>query len=225
MLNKIAQAPIVFAICFLTLVAGAAEERKTFIISRTDSPPTIDGRLDDPAWMQATVVDDFHQNTPNYREAATELTVVRLLYDDDFLYIGADLHDSNPDKIIATQLIQGRGITSDDRFLLAVDSFNSKRNDYLFTVNANSIRGDILRESNSRFIAEWGAIWRAESALNDHGWATEIAIPFKSISFDPNSETWGMNFGRWIMRKQAKTGRTHPSCFPSSTPCSMSGFY
>jgi hypothetical protein len=184
------------------LAANEAGERKIFSIIRTDSPPTIDGRLDDPAWLQATIVDDFHQQTPNYREDATEKTVVRLLYDDDYLYVGADLRDSEPDKVVATQLIQGRSFNADDRFLIAVDSFNSKRNDYLFEVNPNGMRSEVLRETNSRFIADWVTIWQAESAVNEHGWATEIAIPFKSISFDPNSDLWGVNFARWIIRKQ-----------------------
>jgi hypothetical protein len=91
---------------------------------------------------------------------------------------------------------------SDDRFWVTLDSFNSKRNDYLFQVNANGMRREALRENNARFIEEWVAIWHARSALNEHGWATEIAIPFKSISFDPNGDTWGVNFGRGIVRKQ-----------------------
>jgi hypothetical protein len=192
-------------VCFLALPAMAADgvvERKKFEIKRTTSPPTIDGQLDDPAWLEATIVDDFHQQSPNYREDATERTVVRLLYDDNFLYVAADLRDRQPDKIVATQLVQGRSFSADDRFLVAVDSFNSKRNDYLFEVNANGMRSEALRETNSRFISDWTTIWQAESGRNETGWATEIAIPFKSISFDPSAEIWGVNFGRWIIRKQ-----------------------
>jgi len=175
---------------------------KTFVITRTDTPPIIDGRLDDPVWRRATIVKDFHQNQPQYREAATEETVVRLLYDDDYLYISADLRDSEADKIVATQLIQGGNIASDDRFHVTLDSFNSKRNDYLFSVNANGVRSEALRETNSRFIQNWTTIWQAVSLRSDQGWTTEIAIPFKSISFAPNSDTWGINFGRWVIRKR-----------------------
>jgi len=64
------------------------------------------------------------------------------------------------------------------------------------------MRRDALRENNSRFIEEWATIWYAESAIHADGWATEIAIPFKSISFSPDSDTWGINFGRGIVRKQ-----------------------
>ena len=91
---------------------------------------------------------------------------------------------------------------SDDRFWVTIDSFNTKRNDYFFQVNANGVRREALRENNARFIEEWSAIWHAESAVHATGWATEIAIPFKSISFAPESDTWGINFGRGIVRKQ-----------------------
>jgi hypothetical protein len=177
-------------------------ERKSFEISRADSAPIIDGRLDDDVWKNAAAIDDFHQTSPSDGGTPTESTVVWVTYDDEYLYIAADLRDSSPSEIQAKQMIQGKLFFSDDRFWVALDSFNTKRNDYFFQVNANGIRREALRENNARFIEEWSAIWLAESAVHEHGWATEIAIPFKSISFAPDSDTWGINFGRGIVRKQ-----------------------
>lgn len=177
-------------------------ERKSFEILRADSAPRIDGRLDDDVWRNAVVVDDFHQTTPTDGATPTEITIVRVAYDDEYLYIAADLRDSNPQEIRAKQMIQGKMFFSDDRFWVTIDSFNNKRNDYFFQVNANGVRREALRENNARFIEEWVAIWRAESAVHEEGWSTEIAIPFKSISFSPESDTWGINFGRGIVRKQ-----------------------
>jgi len=177
-------------------------ERKSFEIHRAQSAPVIDGRLDDDVWKNASVVDDFQQTSPLDGAVPTELTIVRVTYDDEFLYIAADLRDSRPDQISAKQMIQGKLFFSDDRFYVMLDSFNSKRNDYFFQVNANGVRREALRENNARFIEEWSTIWEAESAIHENGWATEIAIPFKSISFSPDADTWGINFGRGIVRKQ-----------------------
>ena len=177
-------------------------ERKSFRIARADQPPVIDGLLDDDVWLSAVVIDDFHQTAPADGAAPTEVTEVRVAYDDEYLYIAADLHDSEPAAIRAKQMIQGRMFMSDDRFWVTIDSFNNKRNDYFFQVNANGVRREALRENNARFIEEWEAIWHAQSRLTDHGWSTEIAIPFKSISFAPDVDTWGINFGRGIVRKQ-----------------------
>lgn len=177
-------------------------ERKSFEIFRTDSPPVIDGKLDDAVWQDAVSVDDFHQTAPTYGAQPTEQTVVRVTYDDEYLYIAANLRDRDPHSIQAKQMIQGKKFYSDDRFWVTLDSFNNKRNDYFFQVNANGVRRDALRENNARFIDEWATIWLAESQIHEDGWATEIAIPFKSISFAPESDTWGINFGRGIVRKQ-----------------------
>ena len=186
----------------LSLAVSGDSDRKSFEISRTDTPPVIDGRLDDEVWANAALINDFHQTSPFDGATPSEATVVRVTYDDEYLYIGAELSDSDPSGIRATQMIQGKMFFSDDRFWVMLDSFNSKRNDYFFQVNANGIRRDALRENNARFIDEWAAIWYAESAIHENGWATEIAIPFKSISFAPDSDTWGINFGRGIIRKQ-----------------------
>jgi hypothetical protein len=193
---------------FATEAAGAYAAdgaRKSFEIFRTDSPPIIDGKLDDAVWRATEYVDDFHQTSPGDGTAPTERTVVRVTYDDEFLYIAANMLDSEPQAIQAKQMIQGQLFRSDDRFWVTLDSFNNKRNDYFFQVNANGVRRDALRENNARFIDEWATIWQAESQRHPDGWSTEIAIPFKSISFAPESDTWGINFGRGVVRKQEYT--------------------
>ena len=177
-------------------------ERKSFEIHRTQTAPVIDGVLDDEVWQSAAFVDDFHQTSPTDGAVPSEATIVRVTYDDDYLYIAADLRDSDPGAISAKQMVQGKLFFSDDRFYVMLDSFNNKRNDYFFQVNPNGVRREALRENNARFIEEWATIWIAESAVHENGWATEIAIPFKSISFEPGSDTWGINFGRGIVRKQ-----------------------
>ena len=176
--------------------------RKSFAISRASTAPVIDGKLNDAVWRNATTVDDFHQTVPTDGASPTEVTIVRVTYDDEYLYIAADMRDSDPAEIRAKQMIQGKMFFSDDRFWVTIDSFNTKRNDYFFQVNANGVRREALRENNARFIEEWSAIWHAESAVHENGWATEIAIPVRSISFAPESDTWGINFGRGIVRKQ-----------------------
>ena len=199
---------LLFAAGLLLLVGESAAayqadtERKSFEIQRVDAPPVIDGELDDAIWSSAVPVDDFHQTSPGDGTPATERTIVRVAYDDDYLYISAELLDSDPEAIQALQMIQGKTFYSDDRFWVTIDSFNNKRNDYFFQVNANGVRRDALRENNARFIDEWGTIWHAESKVHENGWSTEIAIPFKSISFAPGSDTWGINFGRGVVRKQ-----------------------
>ena len=62
--------------------------------------------------------------------------------------------DSKLGGLSPIQMIQGRLFFSDDRFQVAIESFNSKRNDYLFPVNANSATPEATRENDARFIKE-----------------------------------------------------------------------
>lgn len=186
------------------LVSGpldAALERKSFEIRRSGSTPVIDGFLDEQAWRDAIVVSDFHQIDPFDGAPPTEKTIVRAMYDDENLYVGVYMHDSEASNIRASQMIQGKLFFSDDRFFFTLDSFNNKRNDYFFQVNPNGVRREALRENNSRLIEEWATIWFVESQIHEDGWSAEVAVPFKSISFDPTADTWGINFGRVIPRK------------------------
>ena len=70
--------------------------RKSFAISRATSAPVIDGQLNDAVWRNATTVDDFHQTVPTDGGSPTEVTIVKVTYDDEYLYIAADLRDSDP---------------------------------------------------------------------------------------------------------------------------------
>src|SRR4051812_5918977 len=64
--------------------------------TRTSSAIHLDGKLDEPAWRTAPVTDDFTQIDPEEGKPASQRTEVRVLYDDDALYVGVRLHDSGP---------------------------------------------------------------------------------------------------------------------------------
>jgi len=171
---------------------------KSVRIQRAAEPPPIDGVLDEEVWQRAPVIDDFHQITPVEFDAPTERTEVYVLYDRDALYIGARLYDSQPSLINARILRQGQAIGSDDRFFVHIDPFNTRRSGYLFGVNPNGVRYDGIFEGVTQRSFDWDGIWQAAARITPEGWVLEIAIPFKTLSFDPMAETWRMNFARNI---------------------------
>jgi hypothetical protein len=186
----------------LGLASAVAQEQKRTVITRTDSPPTLDGVLDDPAWSQATVLDDFHQFRPMDHVEPSERTLVYLLYDDDYLYVAARMWDSEPDQIRARQMVQGESTRWDDSFTIYLDPFNNKRTGYRFQVNPNSVRGEATFETPTRLNYNWEGIWYAEAAFAEDGWVAEMAVPFKTLNFDPDNPDWGFTFERSIARKQ-----------------------
>ena len=95
---------------------------------------------------------------------------------------------------------------SDDMFGVILDPFNARRSGFRFNVNANGVRNDLLFQNVSQQNTDWQGIWDAVSSINEDGWVAEIEIPFKTLSFDPANDTWGINFMRWTPRKNEWIG-------------------
>jgi len=175
--------------------------QKSVRMVRTAMPPVIDGRLDDEEWRGAALVDNLHQVTPIEYAEPSERSEIYLFYDDDALYIGARLYDSEPEKITANLMRQNDTVAQDDRLYVTLDPFNSRRSGYFFGVNPNGVRQDGLYQNVSEFYNAWDSIFYAAADRFEGGWIAEMAIPFKSLSFDPNTDTWGLNFSRGVVRK------------------------
>jgi hypothetical protein len=171
--------------------------QKTVRAVRTAAPPLIDGKLDDAVWAGAAVLTDFHQVNPIEYAPSAERMEIRLLYDDDALYVGAKMFQP-PTDITRNMLRQNGNITQDDTLFVTIDPFNSRRAGYFFGVNANAVRFDGLYRNVSEYYSDWDTIFYAETSTADDGWIVEYEIPFKSISFDPSTDTWGLNFSRSI---------------------------
>jgi len=170
-------------------------------IQRAAEAPIIDGVMNEEIWQRAPVVDDLHQVTPVEFAEPSERTEVYVLYDRDALYVGARLYDAEPELINARILRQNQPIGSDDRFFVHIDPFNTRRGGYLFGVNPNGVRFDGVFEGVTQRQFDWDGIWQAAAQITADGWVVEIAIPFKTLSFDPSTSTWRMNFARNIERK------------------------
>jgi hypothetical protein len=178
-----------------------ADANKEVRVVRVDSIPVIDGKIDEAVWDKAEVLTDFHQTRPSNGAEPSDPTEVFLLYDDDALYIAARMHDSEPDRIAAPTVRHGQGLRRDDRIVIILDPFRAGRGAYRFETNANGIRHDALYDNVSSFESAWTVIWESAAEYFDGGWEAEMAIPFKTLSFDPTQDTWGFNFGRGIRRR------------------------
>lgn len=174
---------------------------RQFQAVRVSVPPVIDGVLDDEVWRSANVITDFHQTRPGNGTPPSERTEVYVVYDDNALYIGARMYDSDPELIAAPVIRHGQGMPSDDRLVVILDPFNSRRAGYRFETNLNAARHDSLYTSVTSFSIDWNTIWDVATSVEGQSWIAEIEIPFKSIPFDPAVETWGFNFGRAIRRR------------------------
>jgi len=167
----------------------------------------LDGRIEEPAWQAAMPITDFTQQEPVEGGQPSRRTEIRVTYDDDNLYIGAILYD-DPDRILAYARQRDAFLSADDRFMWILDTFKDGRTGYFFETNANGMLGDALLTSGGGGPGEggggggraWNGIWNVRTHIRPDGWSLEIAIPFRTLNFDPESDEWGINFQRTIRR-------------------------
>ena len=197
---------LILALCTRVDAQQAGSERKSVEIVRTDTPPVIDGYIDEPGWSRAAVIEDLHQMSPIEYAEPSQRTEIRILYDDDALYIAARMWDTEAERIVSQNLRQGQQVWGDDFFGIVLDPFNDQRSGYLFMLNANGVRAEALYLDISKQQWNWQGIWETAGTQDDQGWTTEVAIPFKSLSFDPQNDAWGINFRRQIARDNENLG-------------------
>lgn len=170
---------------------------------RTDVPPVLDGVLDDTVWAGAPAFEDFTGVIPVEGAAPTERTIVRVLYDADNLYIAVRCHDAEGGKVLGREKRRDSDMEGDDHVEIVVDPFADRRNGYLFQLSAGGAKTDGLIDTSKGDVRlEWDGMWVGKARRDAGGWSAELAIPFKTISFNIESGAWGLNVQRTIRRKQ-----------------------
>jgi hypothetical protein len=167
----------------------------------------LDGQVNEAFWEKVSPAGNFRQMEPVEGQAATEATEVRVAYDQNYLYIGVILHDSDPEGIKAFQRRWDQSLATDDRFMFILDTYNDQRSAYFFEINPLGLMGDgLLRVGQGTLLNKaWNGIWRAWVARGPWGWSAEIRIPFRTLNFEPDKERWGINFQRTVRRKNEET--------------------
>jgi hypothetical protein len=174
---------------------------------RTARPMVVDGRLDEAAWATAKPADGFTQAEPRTGEPASEATEVRVLYDAEFLYIGAVLHDPDASHIVLNDIRKDFKEEEQDDFEVLLDTFHDQRNGYLFVTNTAGARADRQIANEGREVnTSWDGVWTVKTQRSDSGWTVEMAIPFRSLRYQLGTEDhWGINFARRIRHRNEVT--------------------
>ena len=159
--------------------------------------------MNEPSWARAQPLGDFVQQLPKTGFAASFPTVVRVLYDDDNVYVGATLYDPEPSKAITAGLERDFNSGNSDIFGVVFDTFLDRRNSFLFLVNPHGAVRDEQTWNDSRNIVEaWEGVIYVKTALNDSSWSLEMRIPTRTLRFDASRDpqAWGVNFIRRVRR-------------------------
>lgn len=168
----------------------------------------LDGQLNESAWSAASAVTSFRQVIPTEGAQASQRTEVRVLFDDQAIFIGARMYDSLGAAGIRAplarrdQLLDSNGdngafnsLTS-DKLVITLDPYHNHLDEAVFEVNPSGVRGDSFNGDDS-----WDPIWEAAAHVDSAGWSAELRIPLSQLRFAPSSvQTWGLQIFRYIDR-------------------------
>lgn len=216
LVGSLAPAAVLLALLVPADLAGqGADEEELRAMARTPVVRTdrrsgeleIDGRLREAAWESAPVATGFVQAEPVEGAPAEQDTDVRILFDEDAIYVAARMHDSEPRRI-AHQLVRRDQEGQYDYFEVAFDPNLDQRTGYLFRVSAAGVQRDEFLYDDNQSDHAWDAVWASEVARDSLGWTAELRIPLSQIRYEASDSAgaWGINFRR---RRLASNEITH----------------
>jgi len=175
---------------------GERESSHEVDIFKISGPIKIDGRLDEPEWEEAKKITSFVQQFPDEGEPAVQQTEVKIMYDKEFLYIGARLHDTTEGPHIISSLQRDFAFDENDAFAVTLGPFDDGMNGFYFAVNPLNIQTEALITNGNNLSVVWDNFWYSDVHIFDGYWEVEIAIPFKTLRFTTGTDYWKINFLR-----------------------------
>jgi hypothetical protein len=205
----------------IVLVAAVQGPPSTATARAVPTPPVIDGRLTDSAWLAATPITGFIQRELHEGQPVTERTEVRIITDGDAVYVGAWLYDTDPAAIVPGARVRDGDISKSDYFSILLDTYHDRQNGFVFSTTPAAIEYDaqVVNEGEGGgvqmpgqapavagalggFNVNWDGTWTVATSVDSAGWYAEFRIPFTTLRFGPgDTQTWGLNLVRSIRRK------------------------
>lgn len=195
-----------FLFCCLLLSFIGYSQKKTLQTKFISEKIEVDGNLDETIWQSAAVASDFIMFEPDNGKTIPEnkKTEIRILYDNDAIYIGVVMLDDNPEKILR-EITQRDNFGTSDLFGVFINGFNDGQQDFQFFVNAADGQADCIMTDTNGEDYSWDAVWKSKAVITNKGWVVEMRIPYAALRFSgENKQTWGLNFFREIRRDRHK---------------------
>ena len=187
--------------------------RKSMVAVKVATAPKVDGILDDEIWKEANEASDFIQYSPYNGTESKYKTVVKILYDNTALYIGALMYDSSPDSIYTELGVRDSDNNLNaDKFTVDISPYNDGINGATFKVSVSGVQSDRPPRINMGGGGghgggdSWDAVWESKTSIFDGGWVAELKIPYSALRFPKDDDqTWGINFWREVRRDREQS--------------------
>ena len=199
-----------FALHSQEATSTTAAPTRSMRAARRTTPIVIDGKLDDAAWSTAEPSGDFTQAFPTPGAPAPDQTQVRVLYDDDAIYVGIRMFDAHPDSIAAglahRDATAATGVYSDWAHVV-IDSYHDRRTAFRFSTTPRGVQKDLYMFNDNNEDLNWDAVWEVGARVDSLGWVAEYRIPLSQLRFggdSTNGRVWGLQVQREVARRSER---------------------
>lgn len=205
----------------LTLMIVISSSSAIFCGNIVDLPylnnqPEIDGVMNEKVWEKAAVFSDFKTMKPSFGMAPSQETVVKMYYNDAYIFVGVICYDTKPSGIKAS-LSNRDNSMSDDWAAFCIDTFNDNLSAYYFASNPLGIQNDGTLNQDGNPDGSPDFIWQCAAKISNNGYTVEFAIPFSSLRFPGKKElTMGFKAARQITRDSEEDD--YPGYYPEKGP-------
>lgn len=210
MMNKILPLFVLLILNFISIsIFAQSAEKKQTTTFRTENTIKIDGILNESDWQKANVIDGLVQLEPTPGEPSGQKSAIKVIYDNQAIYVGATLYDTKPNEILQ-ELSERDNMGNTDWFGLMIDAYQDGINGLGFYVTASGVQIDIKYSAiggngGGNFIfsgdTNWDAVWDSEVNFTEEGWVVEMKLPYSALRFpNKDEQVWNINFGRGVRR-------------------------
>src|ERR1044071_2340037 len=153
------------SLCMIVTASVGFAETKVRAVRLTETI-TLDGKLSEAFWKDENAVMEFVQRDPVEGAKPSERTIVDVGFDDQAIYIGARMYDSQPNAIQA-RLVRRDTDTPADTFVFYVDPYHDKRTGYYFGINAAGTIYDGTLMNDNWDDNSWDGVWQGEAHIDE----------------------------------------------------------
>lgn len=206
---------LLLTIPFFITAQDFEQDRPTARAIPLQTRPDIDGEvMEDPVWQGITPFGNLVQTQPNFGQAASEKTDIRIAYTADTFYVSVVCYDANPEQLVVSDARRDANLDNTDAFIFIMDTYQDGQNGFIFGTNSLGVEYDaqVDNEGQGNFNANrqqggtiggfnlnWDAAFEVKAKVGDFGWSAEFAIPLRTIRFQAGRD-WGINFRRNIRK-------------------------
>ncbi len=186
-------------------------------IDKTSEPIKVDGILDESVWSKVDVADNFFMIQPSDGKPATQHSEARMCFDDENIYMSIIFYNNEVKGPYSVESYKRDfSFNKNENFIMAFDPFNNLTTGFTFGLNAYGAQWDGTLFDGGKADLNWDTKWISEVRFDEDKWVCEMAIPFKSIRYNENAKTWGINFSRLDLKANEKSAWAPvPRQFPS----------